>query len=649
MISLLTSLLIFSHVALAGLPPTTMKGQGDAGAKTTFNFQVPHKQATRINGTTALIETGSGNLLENPGFEAGAHGWDYGPVLGGAVAPTLETNAAEVGNGLKSLTWTPNSAGHYIHTPHVVVPNTLVGTDGLFSCYVKTASTAHKLQVTVGGNVLNEVTITGASEYKLVEVGFTLPATGLAFHGQVSAGDTTVIKLDDCYVGRNTNIGSVAQATFYGEVVWPGTTNCVWSRNSNQSWGSFSADADCTTPATTNIRGAASAPATKIPAGRFLNMPEGEYRFVATGGFQASGGNGCSYRFTDGTVSSEAQTVLSSVSSEVPVIEGRMTLTASADRTVEIQATGTIGASDCYIVASSAMRYLTITAYRFPTAAETVVRANTSAVQWSGYVNGCAGMWGTTSTSYADFGASSGCTLTTTHNQNFGTVTMSSTQPHFSVPFPSTGRYLVCSALNAYGTNSGQIVGTRLTDGTTAISYFGQQDFGALTTSSCDIYSVDSVGTKTLKYQGASAAGGTTTQINATSTYNPHVPGLRMSIVKLDQGFPAPLLVGSVTSNSAGVERAERARISNNGTATITSQSGSWLSVPSRTGAGVMTFTMAGFSETPSCVCDISDAANNNLTCNATPSSATALTTKTNNPPSTATDANISILCVGPK
>lgn len=61
--------LLISSQAFAGLPPTTVKGQNDSAASVTFNLQVPESQSTRVNGTTALIETGNGNLLGNPGAE----------------------------------------------------------------------------------------------------------------------------------------------------------------------------------------------------------------------------------------------------------------------------------------------------------------------------------------------------------------------------------------------------------------------------------------------------------------------------------------------------------------------------------------------------------------------------------------------------
>lgn len=56
--------------AQAGLPPTTLSGQSSATKPTTFGTQVPYNQATSLGGINSLIETGSENMLVDPGMEA---------------------------------------------------------------------------------------------------------------------------------------------------------------------------------------------------------------------------------------------------------------------------------------------------------------------------------------------------------------------------------------------------------------------------------------------------------------------------------------------------------------------------------------------------------------------------------------------------
>lgn len=73
MYKILALLLVFSTSLMAGLPPTTLGGQGQT-AKTTFNFKTPYSQSTALS-TGGLIETGNPNVLVDPGLEAATTSW----------------------------------------------------------------------------------------------------------------------------------------------------------------------------------------------------------------------------------------------------------------------------------------------------------------------------------------------------------------------------------------------------------------------------------------------------------------------------------------------------------------------------------------------------------------------------------------------
>lgn len=102
----------------------------------------------------------------------------------------------------------------------------------------------------------------------------------------------------------------------------------------------------------------------------------------------------------------------------------------------------------------------------------------------------------------------------------------------------------------------------------------------------------------------------------------------------------------SVISNAA--ERIERASINNNGSASITSQSGSWISSVNRSSSGTIDITIANgmFSATPTCVCSQEGIAG--YYCTSNPSSATSVTTFTTSGAG-ATDRPIQIICMGPQ
>ncbi len=74
--------MVISCDALAGLPPTTIKGSRQTSPTTTFNYQVPNFQATNLGGVTSRIETGNANLLINPSFEnpTVASGWTQNQI-----------------------------------------------------------------------------------------------------------------------------------------------------------------------------------------------------------------------------------------------------------------------------------------------------------------------------------------------------------------------------------------------------------------------------------------------------------------------------------------------------------------------------------------------------------------------------------------
>lgn len=104
-----------------------------------------------------------------------------------------------------------------------------------------------------------------------------------------------------------------------------------------------------------------------------------------------------------------------------------------------------------------------------------------------------------------------------------------------------------------------------------------------------------------------------------------------------------------VTVGTAGTsEHVNRARILGDGSCTINSQSGSWLSSPVHNGAGDCTFTIAGgeYSAAPACVCTGTDGTQNRICSMAAP-------TQTSLPhvfmwSGGADDEALDIICMGP-
>lgn len=116
---LLITYLFAIQTVLAGFPPTTMKGQSESTKTTTFNFEAPHFQATKTGSGTALIETGNGNVLKDPGMEGSVVAWGtYAdaagtqPVdgTGGTANVTVAYSTSSPLEGKSSLIFTKDAA-----------------------------------------------------------------------------------------------------------------------------------------------------------------------------------------------------------------------------------------------------------------------------------------------------------------------------------------------------------------------------------------------------------------------------------------------------------------------------------------------------------------------------------------------------------
>lgn len=109
---------------------------------------------------------------------------------------------------------------------------------------------------------------------------------------------------------------------------------------------------------------------------------------------------------------------------------------------------------------------------------------------------------------------------------------------------------------------------------------------------------------------------------------------------------------GSPVSSGAAGQRVERAIISNSGSASITSQSGSWLSSVTRNGTGDIALTIATsvFSSAPTCVCS-GGPSNSNISCSfsgtMTSTSIPSIITRNVASSGSVADANVMIICMG--
>jgi hypothetical protein len=284
--------------------------------------------------------------------------------------------------------------------------------------------------------------------------------------------------------------------------------------------------------------------------------------------------------------------------------------------------------------------------------AEPAFRPDLAALSWSGYHDStCA--WARTNTAYGDPAADTTCALVERTNRNFGTVTSylsgSDKLPGIVFTPPRTGRYYVCAAWNYRNGTLAQNINARLWDGTTTIGETMAQEYVAsndIPGSICGILDIASTSSKTISLQTKTPSG--TVTIGASGATS----NVEWSVVAIDQGFPAPILLGSVTSKATGAIKHEAAQItvSNSAAAVVTQMGSSWVSVSNGAGAGLTTATISGFSAAPACQCTVIGAASTSASwCGFTsePSSTTLLITRTR--AGAAENGDVNITCTGPK
>jgi hypothetical protein len=231
---------------------------------------------------------------------------------------------------------------------------------------------------------------------------------------------------------------------------------------------------------------------------------------------------------------------------------------------------------------------------------EQAFRPEAVSSSWTGYHDSTCS-WGRTNAAYGDPTADATCALVERTNTNFGTVTTYTvTNPEPGIVFTPKrlGKYYVC-ALAKLVPSTGQTPSARLWDGTTVIAETEQtiSASGTQMANLCGIYNATALTATTLSIQIKQGTGTINIQTAANSS------AVEWSIYSLEQQFPAPVLVGSITSAYTGALRMEAANINCDAGSAITSQFGSWVSSVANISSGQCDITIASgvFSSAPYC------------------------------------------------
>lgn len=567
---------------------------------------------------------------------------------GGALT-VINTGQAD---GNYSFQFVSSAASQSASSTLVPIPALSYAKNGLVRFTYSTTNSDFILQVTNGTTTVAQGTLPATVGYQYGSVTFPIPSSGSLQVNVVSASAGT-INFDDIFLGENFQIGSVSQAIVMGTVKITGCSTQFNSPLSVSTYGTLSTGAP--TGCVYAVTGKAIAPSGNRPAISFASLPAGDYVISFEGSAlirAVNSSNQGTFQFTDGTITALENSVISSVTANTGGNGINQTFsytTSVSNLTWEIYSKGDgASGSQQYVYGTNAQPGVIKLIY-YPSSASQVINPNITPASWSGYTS-ITGVWSGTAATYADVSNATGISLVQKTNRNFGSVvTAAGSIPGITVAFPRVGNYQICAKYYAAQTAIGTTLISQLTDGTTQLfEDIGSSNVGSANTSygQCATYTTSTTAPTTFKLQVRNSSGANGWNLGATFV----TPSIQWNITELDAAMPSPILTGSVTSNSLGAERIERANIANSGTASISSQSGSWISSVTRNAAGDVTLNLSSaFGGSPSCTTSrLASGGPANGICVVNTQTTTAVNVQCSTPGSgVGADVPFSVICMG--
>lgn len=606
--------------------------------------------------------TGSGGaaveMLVNQGFESGVTlGWAN---TGGTFAAVTSGSNLLVGKG--SAAFTASATGQFFQSTLQTLPNGLVSGNCSAAIMYKGGDGSQSFEVVDGGGVIKAgpIVLASTTVAKTVPLTFPCPSSGSLRIKIISSSSGALYAYDQAHLG-SVDLNQISQAQWIGNVTYSGGVSSTVSSTS---------PTDMTQTGATVTSSGSLTPATGSLIGfNIASMGPGVYKVVMNLGAICD-------------VSTQDQCLLGASSITGAFSNNKALLGVGAAALVgtmaetfvdSINVTSSTGAKTFRLVGnevSSATNQLfldlinvpaTFDVYYYPSQAQAAVTIANSALNWSGYTTQ-SGTWTTASSTYADPTGGSSVVLTQTTNTNFGTVsTMASSGMGITFTPQVTGTYHI-SARPYIGSASAAEICARLVDGTGTIidpgncnAVAGQApQFGVNLSGD---YAVTSSGSPvTIKIQLATTTGNVVSVASGVTGS----PVIQWVISNANQPSSAPVLVGGVTTQSAGVQNIVSVLFAGNsaGTSvcssdpcTIISQSGGVTAVNWQAGANYTVHFAAGtFSAPPICTATSLDIVNAISASSDGPqnSSTQFLVTTWDSGGSQANDG-AAVICIGPK
>jgi len=352
----------------------TVQGQDEGSGVTTTTLKAPYNQLTTTGTNERLHETGYNNLLANPSFEHSSFATSWAAL--GDTTPTAETT--EIRHGKKSAKLTLNAQSGCFWSQSVT-PTIKMSRMGLeHSLNVKTSLTGIKVCALQAGSVVGTCTtvpnVNDWDYYPATSTGPSSGSVGVALcHDTGATGDVYV---DEAYVGKNRNIGTVAQARSVGSAYFAQTASCTWTRT-NTALGAFGTTAACPGPTVESNSGPGTIQTTDtdLPKVTVNNLPAGEYTVIVTGATYGGAAANLTLTVGDGTTTSGRGHGVGSITTLSGfAVVGHFSYSTAGNRTFELQ--GSASTSTINVPNDGSNEQLHFEILYFPTSSQTVVQPN---------------------------------------------------------------------------------------------------------------------------------------------------------------------------------------------------------------------------------------------------------------------------------
>ena len=224
---LILAALFFTSQISWGQQGLTTKGQSQSTLEKTERIQLPFSQVTKLSDKSMIFETGSTNLLFDPGFErdvGSSNGWTSDGNMN-----CVNNNSLTGFIDLYGARWLelelPASTAGYCNSPSVIVPPALAGMPGELKFRTKGgASPSRTITITVydgAGNILKvgDTYLHGLNSTVYVPFIFPLAATSTTVYYRVAASSASGVMqmaIDDASLGK-------ASGEYNGSVYIPWT------------------------------------------------------------------------------------------------------------------------------------------------------------------------------------------------------------------------------------------------------------------------------------------------------------------------------------------------------------------------------------------------------------------------------------------